>query len=397
MSGVSVLLVDDDDARAQTLSQRLQMLNGVQQIERSRSSSDARAKLSTRQFDLLVLDVALPRFSDGQAQRDEGINLLREIFETDLMQRPTHIIGVTAFEDVQIDSLDRFNQGFARLIHTKPDQDYWIDEICKFANHIAKTRCSLASKVDVVIVAALWDPEFMAVLDSGLGFQEGLPLTDSTRVWFGSIGGMSVAAVCALRMGPVSAAILTTTIINSLHPRMIAMTGICAGVRGEVELGDVVISTDVLIWDSGKLVDGGELSPAPVSYPTQERLISALRGGGLDQAVAQHWDAAGSDRPTGKPKIHFGPMASGSSVIADADVVDRIRKQNRKVIAIDMEAYAVYAACAASPHPQPCAVTIKSVCDFADAMKNSSVQRFCSGASVRVIQAAIEVAKQAGI
>lgn len=90
-------------------------------------------------------------------------------------------------------------------------------------------------------------------------------------------------------------------------------------------------------------------------------------------------------------------MASGSSVIADSDVVDRIRKQNRKVIAIDMEAYAVYAACAASPYPQPCAVTIKSVCDFADAMKNSSVQKFCSGASVRVVQAAIEVAKQAGI
>lgn len=72
---------------------------------------------------------------------------------------------------------------------------------------------------------------------------------------------------------------------------------------------------------------------------------------------------------------------------------DIIRKHNRKVVAIDMEACAVYAAYAASVHPQP-SITIKSVCDFADARKDSSVQRFCSAASMRVVAAAIRAEKK---
>lgn len=394
MNGISILLVDDNDARAAKLIACLVAVSGIRSVDRSSSSSDARAKLVSNEYDILVLDVSLPKFPNSPAERDEGLHLLREMHETDLMHRPSHVIGITAYRELQLTSFSAFDRSFARLIYTESSESAWMSELEEFVAHVAVNQSATSSKVDVVVLTALWDPEFVSVLASGIGLEEGMPLDDATRLWLGSANGVSVAAACALRMGPVSAAILATKVIAALRPKMIVLAGICAGVRNEVNLGDVVVSTDVIIWDSGKLVDGGELSPAPVSYPVQERILSALRGHAVSDELAAYWGRAGSDRPAAASRIHFGPMASGSSVIADGNVVDHIRQHNRKVIAIDMEAFAVHAACAASSHPQPSVVTVKSVCDFADHLKESSVQRYASGASMTVVKAILNEAKK---
>jgi len=177
----------------------------------------------------------------------------------------------------------------------------------------------------------------------------------------------------------------------ALRPKLIVLVGICAGVRGEVALGDVVVSTDVFTWDYGKLTDGGGFSPAPVSFPVQEALLSALRGDEFSSVPAEYWENFGSAKPEIPPKLYFGPVASGSSVIADEGVMEKIKLQNRKILAVDMEALAVHAACAASSHPQPAVITMKSVCDFADKEKHSGVQPFAAGVSAALINPLVSI------
>ena len=65
-------------------------------------------------------------------------------------------------------------------------------------------------------------------------------------------------------------------------------------------------------------------------------------------------------------------------MVADERVTKKIREeQNKNVVALDMETYAVYAA-AASAHYHVGALSIKAVCDRADREKNDNYQTYAS-------------------
>ena len=69
--------------------------------------------------------------------------------------------------------------------------------------------------------------------------------------------------IVALRQqekGLTSAAITATKAMCIWKPRLALMTGICAGVRGSVNLGDLVIASQCFEHSSGQLRDG-ELIP----------------------------------------------------------------------------------------------------------------------------------------
>jgi len=73
------------------------------------------------------------------------------------------------------------------------------------------------------------------------------------------------------------------------------------------------------------------------------------------------------------------PCASGPIVVADGKTLTETReKQNREVLALEMEAYGVYCAARKASQPRPIAFSIKSVCDFADPRKNEAMQKYAS-------------------
>jgi nucleoside phosphorylase len=74
----------------------------------------------------------------------------------------------------------------------------------------------------------------------------------------------------------------------------------------------------------------------------------------------------------------MGPVASGASVIADSTVVDLIKSQSRKLVGIEMETYGVFLAARVCGRPRPLAMSVKSICDFADASKADDYQRYAA-------------------
>ena len=127
-------------------------------------------------------------------------------------------------------------------------------------------------RFDVLVLTALQD-ELDAVLRLGDGLEPGWQTTRDpdgfayhTRFVSAEQGTLSVAAAWIGEMGPSAAATRAATLVKELDPACLAMCGICAGKRGEVALGDVIVASLVYDYDRGKLVARDEGQTAPDFY-----------------------------------------------------------------------------------------------------------------------------------
>lgn len=171
------------------------------------------------------------------------------------------------------------------------------------------------------------------------------------------------------------------------------MAGICAGVRGKTEIGDVILFEPAWEWPSGKLVDaegGSYLEPSPHQIGVPEFLVARVaelsKDHGFLASVRAKWPKA----PSSALRLLTGPSASGSAVVADSFTVESIQAQNRKLTALDMEAYGVYAAARSASAPKPTAFALKSVCDFADEKKSDDWQAYAAYTSAETVRALLE-------
>ena len=75
------------------------------------------------------------------------------------------------------------------------------------------------------------------------------------------------------------------------------------------------------------------------------------------------------------PKVHIGPMATGSAVIAHDQVFEEISEHSRKVIALDMEGYSIFVA-AQMINKNTIPLVIKGVQDHASHIKNDDYRNY---------------------
>ncbi|NER08516.1 MAG: 5'-methylthioadenosine/S-adenosylhomocysteine nucleosidase, partial [Okeania sp. SIO3C4] len=65
---------------------------------------------------------------------------------------------------------------------------------------------------------------------------------------------LNIVAARPPEMGENDTSILATRLISELNPRCLAMTGVCAGNKKDVFLGDVIVADRVFKFDHGKLI-----------------------------------------------------------------------------------------------------------------------------------------------
>jgi nucleoside phosphorylase len=119
-----------------------------------------------------------------------------------------------------------------------------------------------AQRIDVLIVTAIRD-EYAAVRAVHTGALPGstweartAPTGLEIRVRpFAAAGGgvLWIAVTQALGMGGVEAVSACAQLVAAYRVRCLAMCGVCAGRRGEVALGDVIIADRMWNYDAGKL------------------------------------------------------------------------------------------------------------------------------------------------
>lgn len=250
-------------------------------------------------------------------------------------------------------------------------------------------------KYDIGIICALENPEFFHIKELSSDWK--LISNKNSSIQFYEtyfIKGekkLKVIATCIDKMGMVATSIIATQMIESYRPKYLTMTGIAAGIKNEVELGDLLVFEYSWDYNSGKIKSdshGNELFEVDIR---QESLSSDLCNYmKLLRNDSEFLFSIYTQYKGTKPKTHFnihiGHVASGAAVIAHDEISKNIQMQSRKLKGIEMEGYAIYCAANNATNPKPVPLVMKSVCDFADKEKNDNIQDYAAYTSAKVLK-----------
>src|SRR5437588_327377 len=131
-------------------------------------------------------------------------------------------------------------------------------------------------------------------------------------------------------------------VVEEYQPRLVLMTGICAGDAQQVQLGDLVVAERVFTYDNGKFTrdeQGRSVHQHDITtYQPNANLLQYLE-------LFDAWQSlvASLERPSlpshqfsrSQVHCHIKPMASGSAVRADRPF-EEVRVPVRGAVAIDM-------------------------------------------------------------
>jgi nucleoside phosphorylase len=231
---------------------------------------------------------------------------------------------------------------------------------------------------DIAIVCALREPELEKVLETGTELWEEVPQerndphTYHRNVYTTRKGNrLRVVAAAPNQMGLAASAVLATKIILRFRPKLVAMVGIAAGVKSESQgFGDILAAEHTFDYGAGKEGDkkgNVTFKPDPKPLDIDTALHARLKewqaeGYELDN-IRRNWPAA---KPRTALALHVGPLGSGAAVVDSRRSVKRVMEHWRKLIGIEMEAYAVHRACKDAVAPAPMYLCLKSICDFAE-------------------------------
>jgi nucleoside phosphorylase/CheY-like chemotaxis protein len=398
---IKVLIVEDDAEKLRRISKALLGCDGIalEDIESVRDVMGAKERMSRTAFDLVVLDVVIPQRIDEEPSHDGGTKLLEEISRGRTLQTPLHIIGLTAFPEALVASIDHFSSRNVFLIAYDSRSEEWAERLQMLARHVVAAKQDMMQqptdfRSDLGIICALPALELRALITNGWPWSQTHVTSDPSLYWTCRFPGHSnellAYATVTSQMGNTAATVSAMKMIHTFRPRVIALVGISAGIRGMVNLGDIIIADVTWDWGGGKL--GGPLGETELAAaPRQLRLDADLRsssillasGSARLEEIRSAWPAEAPPTPLA---VHIGPLASGSAVVAATKITREIRKQQGKVLGVDMESYGLHMAAEGAPAPRPRAIVMKSVVDFADEEKDDRFQSYGAYASARTLR-----------
>ncbi|MFQ2785240.1 response regulator [Aeromonas caviae] len=372
---ISVIIVDDNDMKRTQIKMALEEFDCV--IDEAENIAKAKELFHKVHYDLAIVDLALPIWKDSKINPRAGVDLLREIYEMEFYLFPKTVLAITQHED-NLEFRPELDELGVVLCHYAQDTD--ISSVLKpYITKSIKNRMQTSYDYDVCIIAALEKEinPFRAHIDSlaaseefscqDFHFQSGQLKTTATP--------LKIALVTLPRMGLVTSAIYTMKAITLLKPKLMIMPGICAGVKGKVNLGDLIVADPCWEWQVGKI------ESEKFRHETYQINLNGFSKGLVQtyskEKLNEHWTTCSVKRPDQIPTLHIGALASGSSVISNEEKVQEIAEQHRKLLGLEMEIYSVYSACSVG-WPKPNFMAVKSVCDFGDNTKHDDYQEFCA-------------------
>ena len=395
---IKVLAVDDNSTKQEAYKIICSEV-GIEagSITSASSSIDAKRFLSTTQYDVLLLDLALPNRTGAEPTKNGGLDLLHEINALTQLKMPKHIIVISEYDEALEAVKEEAKDNYLQSIRYDATSSEWRERLSSFLVQInrAINETTQNYKYDVAIICALRDPELEEVLKLPFSWVGHNELGDITNYYVSEYQGKKLLCASAYEMGMPAASILATKIVCMYKPRYLVMTGIAAGVdREKLKYGDIMVADPCFDYGSGKkTIENG----VPIFKPDyrQVRLNTELAQifeelKGSTELLRKIKDTCSCDKPDNDLHIRVGSFGSGAAVLADQNVIDSIRLHDRKLLGFDMEAYGVMLSGSLSGTPSTTSVVIKSVSDFGDQLKNDQYQKYAAYTSAKVLQLLIE-------
>lgn len=399
---IRILILDDSLEKINIIKHFLEDECNVEShlIEEIYNIKDGRKNLYENDYDLLLLDLVLPRDAESEPSADESIKFLDEIYYNSDIHIPVHIIGFSQYDELILSHTDSFDDKLWHLINFSFTNNNWKyklkNKICHLISIKNRFKEIIESKTqfDFGIMCALESPELTQVLELNCNWKK-LEIEDDPLIYhhgeINTINGNSFKIVaCSInRMGMQATASVTSMLISKFKLKYIFMTGICAGIKERgLNFGDIIIAENSIDYGSGKMLEDSNgafiFKPEPHQLPTDQNLISKINS--FIRNNSELLKIQSSYKGTASLnllKAKIGPVASGSYVVASKSFASNIAEPNRKLLAIDMEGYGLYLAC--HYFNQTKALFIKSVCDFGDDQKNDDYQNYASYTSAQFL------------
>lgn len=161
-------------------------------------------------------------------------------------------------------------------------------------------------------------------------------------------------------IGKVSAAIGTTLLLQLTQPDLIINTGSAGGLDPNLNVGDILVSTEVRHHDVDVTAFGyeiGQLPANPSAFLPNNELVAL----------------ANKEAKKAGFNVISGLICSGDAFINGAEKIDHIRQNFPNVVAVEMEAAAIAQVCHAFNVPF---VVVRAVSDVADKESHLSFDEF---------------------
>lgn len=400
---MKILVVEDEQEKRRLIAEAVLSVQGISgdSVEYATDVIAAKKAIKKTRFDLIILDINLPPRAEDRVVVGAGLDVLRFIKQNDQAKAPAYLFGLTAHDDGAAIAASEFSSPLWKLVRFSHEEGEWREPLREAIVYLQKaTKPPFVSDgstfhTDLAIFVALEDEELASILKLDGSWSEVNVSHDHARYFSGRFvgpkGSISVVATAAPQMGMPAAAVAANKLISSFRPRIVAVTGICAGVRGKAEFGDILIADPCFDWGAGKWIKdskSGALRFRPAAY--QWRLDEPLRisvrmVAEIPGLLSRIHDSYEGSKPGLPPKVIIDAMASGASVLQASAVMEDVCEQHKNLVGIEMESYAVFTAAEYSSEPRPTCIAIKAVCDFGDEDKSDIAHAYAAHTSANFL------------
>ncbi len=373
------LLIEDDPNKVQKISDFISQKDSESRIIISDHLADARRKILTHEFDLIIFDIFLPLTTEGSEQ-DASVEIIGE-FST---SRNYHAeaIAITKYSDQALGHSPLFNDHGITLVVFSDDDNKWQEGLDQKI-----TKIKAKHRFDFIVFCALIKERSGYInTDAEIGELKQIAGLNCQEMKIGRYRGICITPS---RMGLVNMAIATTKAIELFSPRIVAMSGICAGVPGESNLLDIIVGQICWEYQTGKFKDG-KFIQEPYQISLNSILKTELEQLSEQNTLLEKIKVGLYDTELKNSKIRVAPISSGSAVIADENRMKEIGGQHRKWAALEMEMYSLYEAASQSVFA-PLYFGAKAVVDIGDSSKGDTLHTSACVISARFV---VEVLKK---
>lgn len=409
---LKVLIVDDTQEKIAEIRKVLAgFVDAPDDVPISGCLRDALKKCARTRYDLVILDLYIPRKAGEIPDPENAKTFLNLIKNDDQLICPVFVIGITRKEDIA-GYKDFFESETLKVLFYSENDDLWKGQLKNRLDYLTGVKRNIGMSFeydyDIAIVTALQTPEHAIMMETlSDSWKEVMLCDDNTTTYYETTlqtkKGRQVRCIScyAPQMASVAASALTTKLILRFHPRYLFMTGICAGLKGnKIGFGDILVASQ--IWDgmSGKFKERehGVNDPEMIFEPDYRQIslnpalvniVNRLKGNArLCEKIKNDFDGEKPDTPL---KIHVGPMTSVPAVIASEKKIEDLKQHARKIIGLEMESYGVFYAAEHAHYLKPVyTASFKSVSDLADKGKVDDYQPYASYTSAAFAKYIIE-------
>lgn len=372
---MKILIIEDEKEKKENIENCIHesLTNGDFYIHNANNLFDARLKIIQEKFDLIIFDFYLPIKNNECELCDVSTDLIDNFKESDNYK--TESIAITQYELNQIENKDLFNEHGVTIVQYNESDNWKISLRTKLQKLPNKVSC------DFIIFCALTE-ERMG-LDSSIAEIGEMSIINGMDCQKLIINGYNGYCITAPRMGLVSMSILSTKAIETFNPRIVSMSGICAGLQNRCNLMDLVVANICWEYQSGKHT-ALEFKVSPYQSTIDHHLEMSLKQYISSSNIKYEIKKDICLTELNMSNIVVGPIASGSAVISDESRMKEIERQHGKMLAIEMEMYALYEA-ASKAMTKPLFFGAKCVVDLGDENKNDDFHSIGCSISARFV------------